>query len=344
MGPIVLDLLGTELSQEECELLKHPSLGGVIFFARNYQSPEQMTALSQAIRAIRKDLLLMVDQEGGRVQRFKQGFLPLPSMAEIADVYAASPAEGEALALCCGWLMAAEVLAVGVDLSLAPVLDLDRKMNLVVGDRSFSRNPQTVITLASAFIQGMRMAGMAAVGKHFPGHGAVTVDSHIASPRDDRSFTTIFQEDMQPFIHFIQAGIAALMPAHIIFSAIDSKPAGFSAYWLKTILRDKLNFQGVIFSDDLNMAGASFAGNYAERAKVALTAGCDMVLICNNRQAAIEIIQNVPQHAPGFDKKIQSLRGKFSNTLSSLHASAEWKKKLNYFVQYRKSYENNAPN
>lgn len=341
MGPVIIDLLGTELNQDEQELLRHPLVGGVILFTRNYQSPEQITALCRAIRQARtQPILITVDQEGGRVQRFRDGFVRLPSMGEIGSVYAESPAKGEKFAFCCGWLMAAEILAVGIDLSFAPVLDLDKHLNQVVGDRGFSDDPTVVVTLATAFMRGMQTAGMAATGKHFPGHGSVTVDSHIGLPIDSRSFTTVYQEDLQPFKQMIQAGINALMPAHIIFSSIDEKPAVFSPYWLKTILREKLNFTGMIFSDDLNMAGAAFAGRYAERAMSALDAGCDMVLICNNRQAAIEILTELPKQYSVANEKFQTLQGKFSMNMQSLHASEEWKDKINFF-EHRKLYEKN---
>lgn len=342
MGPVIIDLLGTELSQEEHELLQHPHVGGVILFARNYESPTQIAALCTAIRKSRtRPILITVDQEGGRVQRFRDGFLRLPSMGEIGKIYQDSPRKGEQMAFSCGWLMAAELLAVGVDLSFAPVLDLDKDLNTVIGDRSFSAKSAIVTTLATAWMRGMQTAGMIATGKHFPGHGSVSVDSHVGIPIDTRSFTTIYQEDMQPFKQLIAAGIPAMMAAHIIFSSVDDKPVGFSRYWLKTILRDKLNFSGVIFSDDLNMAGAAFIGSYPARAQTALDAGCDMVLICNNRAGAVEILTQLPAHYAIASEKFQMLQGKFSGTMQELHVTTEWKEQVNFFMQHRKLYESN---
>jgi beta-N-acetylhexosaminidase len=341
-GPIILDLIGPELTLEERELLQHPSVGGIILFARNYESPEQITALCQAVRNSRESpLLITVDQEGGRVQRFKKGFLNLPSMGSIGKLYQDSPEEGLRFAHCCGWLMAAEVLAVGVDLSFAPVLDLDKNWNTVIGDRAFGSRSQQVILLAKAIMQGMQEAGMAATGKHFPGHGSVTTDSHLTLPIDTRDFATVYQEDMQPFIELIQTGLDAVMPAHIVFANIADKPVGFSTHWLQEILRQRLKFSGVVISDDLNMNGANFAGGYSERAEAALNAGCDFALICNNRTAAINILEQLSSDHRVPAEKFNRLQGKFTRSLTSLHASSAWKNYFNLFVQYRKVYENN---
>jgi beta-N-acetylhexosaminidase len=329
-GPVIIDLIGLELMPEERELLQHPSVGGVILFARNYASTTQITQLCQAIRqSSPSPLLIAVDQEGGRVQRFKEGFVRLPSMGEVGQLYQASPAAGLELAYDCGWIMAAELLAVGVDISFAPVLDLDKQFNTVIGDRSFSANPTTVIRLAEAVIKGMHDAGMAATGKHFPGHGSVKVDSHLALPIDTRSFADIAREDMQPFSALIASGIDALMPAHILFSAVDDQPVGFSRYWLQDILRKQLRFSGVIFSDDLNMAGAAVAGNYSDRAIAALEAGCDSVLICNNRSGAIEIVDYLPEKYQSSAERLQKLYGKSAVDLKTLHATMLWKNKFN---------------
>lgn len=338
-GAVIIDLMGLSVNAEEKELLQHPLVGGVILFARNFESITQINELCCMIRESRKSpLLIAVDQEGGRVQRFKEGFIRLPSMSEVGQCYRDSPEEGLQLAYCCGWLMAAELLAVGVDLSFAPVLDLDRKYNTVIGDRSFGADINLVSLLARRVMDGMHDAGMAATGKHFPGHGGVEADSHLALPIDSRSFTDIYQEDMQPFITLIKANIDALMPAHILFPEVDNQPVGFSHYWLQEILRKKLQFSGVIFSDDLNMAGAEFAGNYVTRAEAAFDAGCDMVLICNNRAGAIEILEHLPKKYILSSEKFNILKSKKSPNLKTLHASEKWKNNLDLFTQHRKIY------
>lgn len=326
IGPIIIDLMGCEITQEERELIQHPLVGGIILFARNYQSPEQLIELCKTIRASRRaPLLITVDQEGGRVQRFKEGFTRLPSLGQIGNVYHELPEKGLQLAYDCGWVMASELLASGVDLSFAPVLDLNKKLNTVIGDRSFDLETSIVSKLAKAMMQGMSHAGMASTGKHFPGHGSVAVDSHLALPEDLRDFNQIYQEDMQPFIELITAGLTAVMPAHIIFPNVDDKPVGFSHYWLQEILRKKLNFSGVIISDDLNMGGATFAGGPLERAISALEAGCDLVLMCNNRRGAIEILDQLSQHYFIDTEKFNRLTGKFSTDWASLHESPVWK-------------------
>ncbi|QXI31434.1 beta-N-acetylhexosaminidase [Pseudomonas vanderleydeniana] len=279
-GSLMVDIAGTWLTSEDRQLLRQPQVGGLIIFARNIESPRQVRELSAAIRAIRPDLLLAVDQEGGRVQRLRQGFVRLPAMRAIAD----NP-QAERLAEHCGWLMATEVLAVGLDLSFAPVLDLDYQRSAVVGSRSFEGDPERAALLAGAFIRGMRAAGMAATGKHFPGHGWAEADSHVAIPVDERSLDTIRAHDLVPFAHLSQQ-LAAVMPAHVIYPQVDAQPAGFSRRWLQDILRGELRFDGVIFSDDLSMAGAHVVGDAASRIEAALSAGCDMGLVCNDRAAA----------------------------------------------------------
>ncbi|MHB1948891.1 MAG: beta-N-acetylhexosaminidase [Gammaproteobacteria bacterium] len=313
-GPIILDLLEPELNAQEKEILEHPLVGGVILFTRNYENPQQIKYLCKSIRQTRSTpLLIAVDQEGGKVQRFREGFTRLPPMGEIGDLYDKDPAQARHYAEQCGWQMASELLAVGVDLSFAPVLDLNRGRNPATDHgRPFHRQPDIVIELAKALIGGMHKAGMAATGKHFPGHGAVTVDTHVAMPVDERDFATIAQEDLVPFVELIKHQIDAIMPAHILFPAIDDKPAVFSERWLKDILRNQFNFTGVIFSDDLNMGGAQSAGNYAQRAQAALNAGCDMALICNNRDAAITILDQLPRHYFVEVEKFNKVRGKIS--------------------------------
>ncbi|MGB0847456.1 MAG: beta-N-acetylhexosaminidase [Thiolinea sp.] len=292
-GCVMLDLEGAELSAEECELLAHPKVGGLIYFSRNYESAEQITALSQAVReASPTPIMIAVDHEGGRVQRFRDQFTRLPAVAGLGRQYETDPLAALQAARQSGWLMAAEVRAVGIDFSFAPVLDLDYGISDVIGDRAFHRQATIVAKLADAYIQGMRDAGMASTGKHFPGHGWVRADSHKAIPRDERAAEQIMAEDMLPFCELFKCGLDAVMPAHVIYEQVDNQPAGFSKIWLQDILREQLSFDGVIFSDDLSMEGATVAGGYAERADAALDAGCDMALVCNNRAGAIDVLDN----------------------------------------------------
>lgn len=337
MGPVILDLEGPELSPEERNILEHPHVSGVILFTRNYIDPTQLNELCQKIRdARRKPILITVDHEGGRVQRFRERFTRIPSMGQVGQVYSANPQEGIELAEKCGWLMAAELLAVGVDLSFAPVLDLNKGVCPAIGDRAFASDPNTVIELALALVRGMQQAGMAATGKHFPGHGSVNVDSHLALPIDQRQLTEIMADDLKPFDKLIQSGIQAIMPAHIIFSQVDSMPVGFSKVWLQDILRKQHQFSGVIFSDDLNMEGAGFAGDFANRAKCALDAGCDMVLICNNRQGAIQIVDQLPQRYSVAKEKFAMLQGNREN-VQALQQLSLWQENRDYV---RRRFEN----
>ncbi|HUE94891.1 beta-N-acetylhexosaminidase [Pseudomonas sp.] len=279
-GSLMLDVAGTWLTAEDRQILRQPEVGGLILFARNIEEPRQVRELAAAIRAVRPDLLLAVDQEGGRVQRLRQGFVRLPAMRAIAD-----NANAEVLAEHCGWIMASEVLAVGLDLSFAPVLDLDHQRSAVVGSRAFEADALRASDLAAAFIRGMSAAGMAATGKHFPGHGWAEADSHVAIPLDERSLEQIRAVDLLPFAR-LSRQLAAVMPAHVIYPQVDNQPAGFSRRWLQDILRGELGFTGVIFSDDLSMAGAHVVGDAACRIEAALSAGCDMGLVCNDRAAA----------------------------------------------------------
>jgi len=303
-GSLMLDIGGTWLTAEDRQILRHPEVGGLIIFARNIESPRQVRELMAAIRAVRPDLLLAVDQEGGRVQRLRQGFLRLPAMRAIAD-----NANAERLAEQCGWLMATEVLAVGLDLSFAPVLDLDHQRSAVVGSRAFEGNPERAVALAGAFIRGMRAAGMASTGKHFPGHGWAEVDSHVGIPEDERTLEQIRAVDLVPFQR-LSGELDALMPAHVIYPQVDPNPAGFSRRWLQDILRGELGFDGMIFSDDLSMAGAHVVGDAANRIEAALSAGCDMGLVCNDRasaELALSALQRLKVTAP---QRLQRMRAK----------------------------------
>lgn len=319
LGSLIIDLEGKDLTSEERELLAHPLVGGVILFTRNEESRRQLKHLCQQIRSSCKNpLLIMVDQEGGRVQRFSNEFTRLPCMGHFGKIYDENPDTAGALAKDCGRLMATELLSVGIDFSLAPVLDLNKGMNTVIGERAFHSDPQVVIHLAKSFIQGMQVAGMASVGKHFPGHGSVTLDSHVTIPIDERSLSAIEQEDMKPFEELIKmdisgVGMTGIMAAHIQFPNVDKLAVGFSHRWLQDILRAHLRFTGPIFTDDLNMEGANISADYADRVAAARDAGCDFALLCNNRHGVIQVLDNLPYAAHQVSKdKWSVLQGQFS--------------------------------
>ena len=286
---LMLDLEGLQVSDVEKDLLSHPGTGGLILFTRNYQDRQQLAELVRQIRAVRPEILIAVDQEGGRVQRFRDGFVRLPPMAALGRRYDQTPQLAMAEASLVGELMASELTELDIDLSFAPVLDLDYGTSTVIGDRSFHGDADAMIALAGAFIDGMSAAGMAATGKHFPGHGHVVADSHLELPVDPRPLAEIEAADLRPFVALAQK-LDGIMPAHVIYSAVENQTAGFSRYWLQTRLREQMGFRGVIFSDDLSMAGAHGVGGYAERARAALEAGCDMVLACNNRTGAEQVL------------------------------------------------------
>lgn len=291
MTAVMIDFDGYELTAEDRELLQHPAVGGVIYFTRNFHDQDQLQELVRQTRAAaRNPLVLAVDHEGGRVQRFRKGFSAIPAMANFLE-QSTSLTQAQHAAQECAWLMAAEVLAMDIDLSFAPVLDV-RGISEVIGDRAFAERSDEIIPVARSFIKGMHQAGMKTTGKHFPGHGSVAADSHIAIPIDERPWDEIVTVDLPPFIELATC-LDAIMPAHVIYPDVCEHPAGFSSRWLKEILRAQLHFTGVIFSDDLAMAGATVAGSMADRAHAALAAGCDMVLACNDRAGAIQVIEAV---------------------------------------------------
>ncbi|MGL3045427.1 beta-N-acetylhexosaminidase [Acinetobacter pecorum] len=311
IGALMLDIAGTTLTQEDIELLSAPQVGGVILFGRNIESPAQVRALTDHMRQVRPDILIAVDQEGGRVQRLRQGFTLLPAMGKFGELYTSDSLRALELAEKCGWLMATEVLAVGIDFSFAPVLDLNG-ISDVIGDRSFAQNIQDIIPLASAFLKGMKRAGMASTGKHFPGHGSVKADSHVAAAIDTRSCAEIQQKDMQTFIQ-LQPQLDALMPAHVIYSQVDPNPAGFSEFWIQKVLRQELGFDGVLFSDDLSMQAACVAGDADARIQAALKAGCDMGLVCNDRAAQCIALEGIKDLPLPNQQRLERMRGNIPN-------------------------------
>jgi beta-N-acetylhexosaminidase len=331
LGPVMLDVVGKALNDDDRRRLKHPLVGGVILFSRNYESPEQLRLLTAEIHALRTPpLLIAVDHEGGRVQRFKEGFTRLPPMRELGMIWDEHPGRAKSLAQQTGHVLAAELRAHGVDFSFTPVLDVDYGASGVIGSRAFHRKPQAIADLAHSLMLGLKQGGMAAVGKHFPGHGFVRADSHIEVPLDERSFADIEAEDLVPFRQMIDFGMAAIMPAHVIYPRVDPNPAGFSSVWLKDILRKRLGFEGVIFSDDLSMAGAHVAGGPAQRAQAALHAGCDMVLLCNKPDDADELLAGLHYEMPAVGVlRLLRMHGKpHPLSLAKLHEDAHFLKAI----------------
>lgn len=326
LGPVMIDLVGTEITPAEINMLKHPNTGGVILFTRNFESIEQLEKLIDEIHSIRQPpLLISVDHEGGRVQRFHEGFTRIPPMAKLGEIYHKDKSKGKQLAELCGWLMASECLAVGIDFSFAPVLDLGHGVSGVIGDRAFDSSPEVIAILAHEFMRGMKRAGMAATGKHFPGHGSVKEDSHVAHPVDERSLADIMMADAIPFERMIDYGLAAIMPAHVVYPQVDDQAAGYSTRWLQEILRKQLHFEGVIFSDDLSMAAAAPAGGYVERAKAALRAGCDMVLVCNHTDDAKAVLEGLEQYNnPASALRLVRMHGHKKYNRQELQATSEW--------------------
>ncbi len=327
LGPVMLDVVGKELTAEDIKRLQNSLVGGVILFSRNFESPAQLKALTASIHAVRQPpLLISVDHEGGRVQRFKDGFTKIPPMREFGKIWDNNPKKAIALAEEAGWILAAELRAHGVDFSFTPVLDMDYGESQVIGNRAFHVKAQAIHELAYALMHGLRRGGMPAVGKHFPGHGYVVADSHVAITVDEREFDEIAQNDMQPFRQMIDDGIQAIMPAHVIYPKVDEKPAGFSPRWLQKVLRERLGFDGIIFSDDLSMEGAGVAGDVTARALAALNAGCDMVLLCNQPDKADELLANLKWDISGASRaRLARMHGGRSpKDMDHLHEDAEF--------------------
>ncbi len=327
LGPVMIDLAGLAIREEERRWLLHPHVGGVILFSRNFSSVEQLQALVAELHSLRKPpLLVAVDHEGGRVQRFRDGFTRLPAAGAIGAIYAHDKLRARRLAEHSGWVMAAELRACGVDFSFTPVLDIESGVSQVIGDRAFHHTSEGVSDLALSYMRGVKAAGMAAIGKHFPGHGGVAADSHIALPVDERDLHTLRYHDLIPFARLIANGLDGIMPAHLLYPKIDRQPAGFSPFWLQQVLRQELGFSGAIFSDDLSMAGAVGAGSMAERALLALQAGCDMVLVCNQPPEVIaEVLHALPPEIEPLQQAHRiRLHGKRGITWTKLPFDLHW--------------------
>lgn len=327
LGPIMMGLAGTGLDAEERELLRQPQVGGVILFSRNYESPAQIAALTAEIHALRDPpLLIAVDQEGGRVQRFRAGFTPLPAVARLGELFDSDPARARHCAEATGWLMAAELRSVGVDMSFAPVLDLARGVSQVIGDRAFHRDAATVAGLAREYVRGMRRAGMVATGKHFPGHGSVAQDSHLELPVDPRPYRVLAGEDLLAFERMVGHGIEALMTAHVVYRDVDPAPATFSRFWLQEVLRRRFGFQGVIFSDDLHMGGAEGVGDMSARARAALDAGCDMLLVCHGTGPVAQLVEALAQwNNPVSQLRLVRMHGRGGAGYEELRRDPRWR-------------------
>ncbi len=333
-GPLMLDLQGPRITPEERELLRHPAAGGVILFSRNYESPGQLQALVEEIHALRRPpLLVAVDQEGGRVQRFREEFSELPPAAALGALHERDPRQGLEAARHLGWLMASELRSAGVDFSFAPVLDLQTPFSQVIGDRAFSSDPLVVGRLAFAWCQGAREAGMPSVGKHFPGHGNVAEDSHHELPRDERPFETIWNHDLLPFRHMVENNIEGIMPAHVVYACCDERPAGYSPFWIGEVLRKRMGFQGVVFSDDLGMAAAEVAGGPADRARAALEAGCDMVLVCNDQKAAAQVLDELKACSdPVRQVRMARMHGTHARSREAIHEDPCWPRAMDFLA------------
>lgn len=309
MGQLMVDIAGLELSQEDKEFLRHPRIQGIILFARNYDTPQQLTHLITNLRHLRTDLIIAVDQEGGRVQRFQHGFTKLPSLQELGQRYTTDPAIGRAALRDAAQTMARELLAVGVDLSFAPVLDIDIGTSTVIGNRSFGNGPNIVTECGHMYIRALQETGMPAVVKHFPGHGGIAADSHIEMATDERDLEMLRQHDIQPFKTLLPHA-KGVMTAHVVYAAVDNLPATMSHFWMQRMLREELGYDGAIITDDLCMQGAAVVDDIVDRAKLALEHGCDMALVCNDRSQAERVIDAISQQAPNprILSRLQGLR------------------------------------
>jgi len=325
LGPLMVDIAGTELSDEDTRVLAHPLVGSVLLFSRNYTDPQQIAALTEAIRAVRSPhLLIAVDHEGGRVQRFREGFTRLPAARLLGRQYDEDRRDGLALAQSVGWLLASELRAVGVDFSFAPCADLDYGVSEIIGDRAFHSDPDSVAALAVATLSGMREAGMAAVAKHFPGHGAVVADSHVALPVDRREFADL-EGDIRPYRPLIDNNVPGIMAAHVVFPAIDALPASLSKRWITGVLRGELGFHGCVFADDLSMAGAVAFGNVVERAELAIAAGCDVLPICNDRHSVELALDRLGADAVSAASQARLVRMRARGEApADLHGNRHW--------------------
>ncbi|HUG73060.1 MAG TPA: beta-N-acetylhexosaminidase [Steroidobacteraceae bacterium] len=334
LGPLMVDVAGGALTPDDRAVLAHPLIGSVILFTRNYESPEQLAALVADIRGLRSPpLLVAVDHEGGRVQRFREGFSVLPPMRRVGQEYDLDPKQGLAMARLLNWLMAAELRGLGIDFSFAPCVDLDYGVSEIIGDRAFHRDAEAVAKLAVAAMTGMREAGMAATAKHFPGHGAVVADSHLALPVDRRELADL-AADLLPYRRLISNDLAAVMMAHVLFPAVDALPASFSRRWVTDILRGELGFRGVVFADDLTMEGASVVGGIVDRAEAALAAGCDVLPVCNRRESVLALLdglRSVP--GPASQARVRLMRGREAPARQQLLASAAWRQGRDWLIR-----------
>ena len=330
LGPVMLDVAGLSLTDEDRKRLAHQQVGGVILFSRNYESPEQLKALVDEIHAIRTPrLVVAVDQEGGRVQRFRDQFQDLPAIGKLGELYDQDQGKAIVCSETFGWIMTSELLYYGIDLSFAPVLDLGNPISSVIGDRAFHHQPEQVSRLANAWIRGMSEAGMEAVGKHFPGHGSVEGDSHHVMPFDRRDFNDIEQLDMVPFRRVINTHLTGIMMAHVVYEQVDSFSAGFSKIWIESVLRQQLGFEGVVFSDCLTMSGAATVGGYPERAKCSLEAGCDILLVCNNSEGADEVLESLRDYNhPTSQIRMIRLHGKPDSSIHNLFNTPRWQQAI----------------